>query len=223
MIIEGMIVAPERPTIGQPLEPSHSPPDRQPVGNSQNYEREDRQQRPSRSAGRSHPRRRRPRSPDGRSTGPANLGTRFFVGKGNRVEINHGPSRQSAAPPLPRWKSQPASTASAARRIRTCNQGIQGPSRFHEAWTISSSAGRVLARLEAAVDSYRAGTRTRRPGARRRGLSLGLTPLVSEPSWPPLPGQAWLRIALPRNRFIALVRKSTTAIHPHDHDQQPRV
>jgi hypothetical protein len=26
---------------------------------------------------------------------------------------------------------------------------------------------------------------------------LGLTPLVSEPSWPPEPGQAWLRIAVP--------------------------
>jgi hypothetical protein len=36
-----------------------------------------------------------------------------------------------------------------------------------------------------------------RPGARRRRLLLGLTPLVSEPSWPPLPGQAWLRIAVP--------------------------
>ena len=36
-----------------------------------------------------------------------------------------------------------------------------------------------------------------RPGALRRGLSLGLTPLVSEPSWPPEPGQAWLRIAVP--------------------------
>ncbi len=30
-----------------------------------------------------------------------------------------------------------------------------------------------------------------------RGLLLGLTPLVSEPSWPPMPGQAWLRIAMP--------------------------
>jgi hypothetical protein len=35
-----------------------------------------------------------------------------------------------------------------------------------------------------------------RPGARRRGLLLGLTPLVSEPSWLPGPGQAWLRIAM---------------------------
>jgi hypothetical protein len=67
---------------------------------------------------------------------------------------------------------------------------------------------------------------------------LGLTLLVSEPSWPPLfqsapgdeagrnpplPDQAWLRIALPRSRFIALVRKFTAAIHPHDHDRQPRV
>jgi hypothetical protein len=34
-------------------------------------------------------------------------------------------------------------------------------------------------------------------GRSRRGLSLGLTPLVSEPSWPPLPDQAWLRIAVP--------------------------
>jgi hypothetical protein len=34
-------------------------------------------------------------------------------------------------------------------------------------------------------------------GRSRRGLLLGLTPLVSEPSWPPMPDQAWLRIALP--------------------------
>ena len=34
-------------------------------------------------------------------------------------------------------------------------------------------------------------------GRSRRGLLLGLTPLVSEPSWPPEPGQAWLRIAVP--------------------------
>ncbi len=158
MIIQGMIVAPERPTIGQPLEPSHCPPDRQPVGNSQNCEQEDCRQRPSRSAARSHwrPRPRPCRSPHGRNDGRANLWSRFFVGKGNRVEINHGPSRQSAVPPLPRWKSLSEFTASAARRIRTCNQGIQGPSRFHEAWTISSSAGRVLARLEVAIDSNRA-------------------------------------------------------------------
>src|SRR5579883_2632091 len=34
-------------------------------------------------------------------------------------------------------------------------------------------------------------------GRSRRGLLLGLTPLVSEPSWPPTPSQAWLRIAVP--------------------------
>jgi hypothetical protein len=34
-------------------------------------------------------------------------------------------------------------------------------------------------------------------GRSRRGLLLGLTPLVSEPSWPPEPGQARLRIAMP--------------------------
>jgi hypothetical protein len=37
----------------------------------------------------------------------------------------------------------------------------------------------------------------REAGRSRRGLLLGLTPLVSEPSWPPLPDQAWLRIAVP--------------------------
>ena len=42
---------------------------------------------------------------------------------------------------------------------------------------------------------------SRRPGS-WRGLLLGLTPLVSEPSWPPKPGQAWLRIALPRDRGV---------------------
>jgi hypothetical protein len=39
-------------------------------------------------------------------------------------------------------------------------------------------------------------------GRFRRGLLLGLTPLVSEPSWPPKPGQAWLRIALPEGAEI---------------------
>jgi hypothetical protein len=34
-------------------------------------------------------------------------------------------------------------------------------------------------------------------GRSRRGLLLGLTPLVSEPSWPPEPDQARLRIAVP--------------------------
>src|SRR5262249_22757425 len=36
-----------------------------------------------------------------------------------------------------------------------------------------------------------------RPGARRRGLSLGLTLLLPEPPWPPEPAQAGLRIAVP--------------------------
>jgi hypothetical protein len=45
-------------------------------------------------------------------------------------------------------------------------------------------------------------------GRSRRGLLLGLTPLVSEPSWPPKPDQARLRIAVPWeprriNRFAA--------------------
>ena len=53
---------------------------------------------------------------------------------------------------------------------------------------------------------------TRRPGARRRGLLLGLTPLVSEPSWPPLPGQAWLRIAVLRSLLDTGFR--FPAIHP---------
>jgi len=60
------------------------------------------------------------------------------------------------------------------------------PPRFHGARTISSSL--ALPRMR----------ERGRPGARRRGVLLGLTPLVSEPSWPPEPGQAWLRIALPR-------------------------
>ena len=78
--------------------------------------------------------------------------------------------------------------ANAARRIRTCNQGIQGPPRFRGAWTISPSPSRSIE------------PGSGRPGARRRGLLLGLTPLVSEPSWPPEPGQAWLRIAMPLDR-----------------------
>ena len=78
----------------------------------------------------------------------------------------------------------------AARRIRTCNQGIRGPPRFRGARTISPSP-------PPASDAGASSARVGRPGALGRGLSLGLTPLVSEPSWPPEPGQAWLRIAVP--------------------------
>jgi hypothetical protein len=57
--------------------------------------------------------------------------------------------------------------------------------------------------IRTAVDVRKPRRVARRPGARRRGLLLGLTPLVSEPSWPPMPGQAWLRIAVlgPRPTF----------------------
>ena len=48
-------------------------------------------------------------------------------------------------------------------------------------------------------------------GRSRRGLLLGLTPLVSEPSWPPEPDQAWLRIAVPTDRSF---RFRFPAIHP---------
>ena len=67
----------------------------------------------------------------------------------------------------------------------------------------------------------------RRPGARRRGLSLGLTPLVSEPSWPPEPDQAWLRIAVPgmieaearsdRFRFPAIHPDRVREVTPRRH------
>ena len=86
----------------------------------------------------------------------------------------------------------------AARRIRTCNQGIQGPSRFHEAWTISSSSCSRTA-IPSGNESRACLMRAEEEAGRSwRGLLLGLTPLVSEPSWPPMPGQAWLRIAMPR-------------------------
>lgn len=51
---------------------------------------------------------------------------------------------------------------------------------------------RSLALIPDGTSDYRSW----RPGARRRGLLLGLTPLVSEPSWSPVPDQAWLRIAM---------------------------
>jgi hypothetical protein len=54
-------------------------------------------------------------------------------------------------------------------------------------------------------------------GRSRRGLLLGLTPLVSEPSWPPKPGQARLRIAMPiavRPRKAKCFRFRFPAIHP---------
>ncbi len=89
-------------------------------------------------------------------------------------------------------------TANAARRIRTCNQGIQAPSRFHEAWTISSSS---TMRPPSGPPVCPETVASRKEAGRcRRGLLLGLTPLVSEPSWPPMPGQAWLRIAVLRPR-----------------------
>src|SRR5262249_49947485 len=51
-----------------------------------------------------------------------------------------------------------------------------------------------------------------RPGALGRGLLFGLTSLVSEPSWPTQPSQAWLRIAIPVSFNRARLR--FPAIHP---------
>ena len=64
----------------------------------------------------------------------------------------------------------------AARRIRTCNQGIQGPSRFHEAWTISSS--NVLSHAEQHRNEFRAVLDAivfRRPGV-EAGVIVGAHP-----------------------------------------------
>ena len=112
--------------------------------------------------------------------------------------------------------SPPASIA--ARRIRTCNQGIQGPSRFHEAWTISSSSSQIPPRyIDQFCHEQWAALAKEEAGRSRRGLLLGLTPLVSEPSWPPEPGQARLRIALPIAPRPCEARRSWfrfPAIHP---------
>ncbi len=93
---------------------------------------------------------------------------------------------------------------SAARRIRTCNQGIQGPSRFREAWTISSSPPRTPSTVSSADAETILARRVGEAGRSWRGLLLGLTPLVSEPSWPPVPDQAWLRIAVPETSRASL-------------------
>jgi hypothetical protein len=65
---------------------------------------------------------------------------------------------------------------------------------------------------------YETGRASRQEAGRsRRGLLLGLTPLVSEPSWPPKPGQARLRIAVPiapRDSEAKCSRFRFPAIHP---------
>jgi hypothetical protein len=48
------------------------------------------------------------------------------------------------------------------------------------------------------------GSSAREAGRSWRGLLLGLTPLVSEPSWPPKPDQARLRIAVPEAPYHSL-------------------
>jgi hypothetical protein len=50
---------------------------------------------------------------------------------------------------------------------------------------------------------------------------LGLTPLVSEPSWPPVPGQAWLRIAL--LKIPAKPVWSSTGVIPAGQTDEPRI
>ena len=191
MVIEWVVVAPEGPAVGEARSPAQSPPDRQPVQRAQDDDQGARDPFPG-------SRRRTLRSPSRRSGELHRAGDRSRVlghpvrrggsGRGQPRTFNHPVVSRSCALP-------PASIA--ARRIRTCNQGIQGPSRFHEAWTISSSSSQHAATDSRSLAVENDGRSGEEAGRSRRGLLLGLTPLVSEPSWPPEPGQARLRIAVP--------------------------
>ncbi len=182
MVIKRMVVAPQRPAVGQSRSATKPPPDCRSVEQPddgyhtqpKNLAAVARLSTPGNGWARriGVPPRSRRRAP------------RFGVGEGNWVEICHESGRSIQT--------------SAARRIRTCNQGIQGPSRFHEAWTISSSSSRPVSinpHWSRMIPTHRA----EEAGRSRRGLSLGLTPLVSEPSRSPMPDRARLRIALLRN------------------------
>ena len=122
---------------------AHAPPDRQAMGNAQSVSETN--------ASRGHRRRCADRdriappargAPMGPVDDPAMLCTGFF---GRQEESGRGQPREftDRRSHLSFWRTLSAPPAIAARRIRTCNQGIQGPSRFHEAWTISSSSGRI--------------------------------------------------------------------------------
>src|SRR4051794_4545954 len=68
--------------------------------------------------------------------------------------------------------------------------------------------------------------RTREAGRSGRGLLLGLTPLVSEPSWPPMPDQAWLRITMPRKslgspQFTRIATGGCPPAPPFSFDESP--
>ena len=135
VIIKWVIVAPDRPAIRQAVTPPQTPPDCQAMGEPQDHEANDC------AKGTSGPVR-LPGSSPGCEPGGFRGGTRVLgdiLDKGNRVEIAHGQSTGRLMP-LHRASRLPSRCGNAARRIRTCNQGIQGPSRFREAWTISSSA-----------------------------------------------------------------------------------
>jgi hypothetical protein len=72
--------------------------------------------------------------------------------------------------------------------------------------------------LHSNLSHKRAGGVSREEAGRsRRGVLLGLTPLVSEPSWLPEPGQARLRIAVPKAPHLGKMKRDRfrfPAIHP---------
>ena len=169
-----MIVAPERPTVRQPLAPP------MPVQIAKTWASPSTVSKTNDSSGRCG------RTVDrigvhadlGCSTVSVVILAATFPGGSSAKGIgSRSPMGLSpfGCPTSSRWRSISASTASAARRIRTCNQGIQGPSRFHEAWTISSSGGRVLAVLKPLSTSIEQNT-SAEAGRSLTGIIVGAHP-----------------------------------------------
>ena len=168
MEVERVVVAPERPAVGQTRAARPARPDRQPVERGSRTHDQGRRDQLHRSRGTAA----RTGFPPGRRR--LDVGACRDRGRSLRHRaIRHARrGRPRDIRPIGRPGDRRRSIGSnAARRIRTCNQGIQGPSRFHEAWTISSSSSRTPPPTSGRMLASRNGDASRRGG---RALAAGI-------------------------------------------------
>ena len=213
MIIERVVVAPERPAVGQACPPAQSPPDRQPVQRAQ-----DDDQCSSRSISR---------------IGTARLrNVRLALAGvcstlGGRDGVWRRPVRQGESVSRSTTNIQPSGRLTIMRTTAGIDCGPQDSNlQPRDSRALAFPRGldylillfaNAAAGLQSSFVSQTGGVSREEAGRSRRGLLLGLTPLVSEPSWPPEPGQARLRIAVPEAPHLGKAKRSRfrfPAIHP---------
>ena len=198
VVIEGVVVAPERPAVGQTCPATQRPPDRQPVQRAQERRSGHRDPFPEIATAR---RGTLPRPPESLArTRRAGSGV-FIVRFGERygVEVNHEHSTIRSSHDRAHYRRHRLRPAG----FEPATKGFKGP-RVSTRLGLSHPPLRERRPEHPDILASETGGASREEAGRsRRGLLLGLTPLVSEPSWPPEPGQARLRIAVPKRLTLA--------------------